>query len=158
MKRRSLIAVSTMCLFDQLIKIIIYKNFMDLRFDLKKMVGFRPHLNTDQLSIFNNELELKMGLPILIILNIVILAALVVLYIYISKKYSEYPQLITIVDLLTAGCICSLIDKVFWGGSLDYILFLSQIIDLKDIYLFLGVLLYFVFAVRMEIIKHRTKE
>ena len=40
--------------------------------------------------------------------------------------------------MILAGVICSLIDKLFWKGSLDYILFFSKIVDLKDIYMFIG--------------------
>ena len=42
-----------------------------------------------------------------------------------------------------AGSICSLIDKLFWGGSLDFIqipLFFT--FDLKDCYLSLAVLIF----------------
>ena len=45
-----------------------------------------------------------------------------------------------------AGALCSLIDKVFYGGSLDFIgisdLFIA---DIKDIYINLG-LLFFIMA------------
>jgi signal peptidase II len=42
----------------------------------------------------------------------------------------------TIFTFLFAGEFCSLIDKIFWGGSLDYVLLEHFFIfDLKDVYL-----------------------
>ena len=44
-----------------------------------------------------------------------------------------------------AGALCSLIDKIFYGGSLDFIgisnLFIA---DIKDIYINLGILFFIV--------------
>ena len=44
---------------------------------------------------------------------------------------------------VTCGAICSLIDKVFYGGSLDFIgisnLFIA---DIKDLYINLGILFF----------------
>jgi len=45
---------------------------------------------------------------------------------------------------LFSGAICSLIDKVFWNGSLDYILVKGLFtFDLKDVYInvFIGLLI-----------------
>ncbi len=42
------------------------------------------------------------------------------------------------IELLIVAAICSTIDRLFWGGSLDYILIANYIIDLKDIYLTIG--------------------
>lgn len=60
-------------------------------------------------------------------------------------------------DLLLAGTVCSLLDKVFWSGSLDYLFFLNLwIIDLKDIYLFGAVVLVFYCGIKYEIDQHKS--
>ncbi len=42
-----------------------------------------------------------------------------------------------------AGTICSLIDKIFWGGSLDFLSIPGFFIfDLKDCYLTVGEILF----------------
>lgn len=43
-----------------------------------------------------------------------------------------------------AASISSTIDRVFWGGSLDFIVVAGWIVDFKDIYLTLG-LIFLVF-------------
>ena len=50
---------------------------------------------------------------------------------------------ICVLFFIVAGALCSLIDKVFYGGSLDFIgisnLFIA---DIKDIYINLGLLFF----------------
>ena len=45
-----------------------------------------------------------------------------------EKEWSTGLDIGTI--MILAGVICSLIDKLFWKGSLDYILFFSKIVGL----------------------------
>ena len=50
-----------------------------------------------------------------------------------------------------ASCICSLYDKIIWGGSPDYIYLLnSYIIDLKDIGLVAGSIICVIAFFRTE--------
>lgn len=61
------------------------------------------------------------------------------------KKRKEWNTVLDIATLMIfAGVVCSLVDKIFWKGSLDYILFFSKIVDLKDIYMFAG---FFIFVI-----------
>ena len=44
-----------------------------------------------------------------------------------------------------AGALCSLIDKIFYGGSLDFIGISNLfIVDIKDIYINLGILFFII--------------
>lgn len=53
---------------------------------------------------------------------------------------------------VSCGAICSLIDKVFYGGSLDFIgisnLFIA---DIKDLYINLGILFLLLLCLTMAI-------
>lgn len=61
------------------------------------------------------------------------------------KREKEWNTVLDIATLMIfAGVVCSLVDKIFWKGSLDYILFFSKIVDLKDIYMFAG---FFIFVI-----------
>lgn len=83
-------------------------------------------------SLFN----LNINRSIHVIFVIFIIVSLCVVYKLITTLYRKTHYIDGIFLLAFAGSICSLIDKLFWGGSLDYILFKGLFIfDLKDIYL-----------------------
>lgn len=55
-------------------------------------------------------------------------------YHFCAKREGIIPKVIYV--LLLSGAFCSLIDKIFFGGSLDYILLFDWFIfDLKDCYI-----------------------
>lgn len=72
----------------------------------------------------------------------VVLALLAVIYRYMLYILPSYEKLIALCAACSySGVICSFIDVVLWGGSLDYIrLFDWFTFDLKDIYLSLAAL------------------
>ncbi len=115
-------------------------------------IGFSPYLNATQLSIFNNELNMSLSNVFLGVLNVLIIILVIFLYLYLKKHSSQenVRYLNSMFTFLLAGTICSLIDKIFWGGSLDYIRILSKIVDLKDIYLLIGFVFYFVLAFKLK--------
>lgn len=131
---------------------------MEVKAVFHDFIGFSPYLNTAQLSIFNNEFGMNLSNIVLCVLNVAIIILVVLFYLY-SKKHSEQSD-IQRLDLmfifLLSGTCCSLIDKIFWGGSLDYIRIMSVIIDLKDIYLVLGAFFYFSWAFN-SILSKRNK-
>lgn len=124
---------------DLIIKAFIYFNLMHIHirfFD--ERVGFTPMINTEQLSLFNNELNLGLQLQTLIVLNIVILIGLPFIYLFMKKREYTNCHFENAFLMITAGTFCSLIDKIVLGGSLDYILLSGHIHDLKDFYLYLS--------------------
>lgn len=136
-KLRRLLIIVILVIVDIFIKIIIDNFFFDKVIMLNKWFGFKPYLNTTQLSIFNNELNLNVSLQVLIILNILLIPIILLTFkwLNVGDKYKRISNASEI--LLLAGSICSLIDKIFWGGSLDYLYVRKLFIfDLKDIYLF----------------------
>lgn len=151
------ILLLSMIFSDVFIKIIIDNYFADIKFYINSKLGFVPFLNTEQLSIFNNELGLDVKLNFLIVFNLV--GCVVVVFARnLLKKEKEWNMLLDSGTLMIfAGVVCSLIDKIFWKGSLDYILFFSQICDLKDIYMFAGFLIVIVDTCRQSIEKINKK-
>lgn len=60
-----------MIFIDVFVKIIIDNFFMEDKLFINDKLGFLPYLNTEQLSIFNNELELGVSLNFLIVINLI---------------------------------------------------------------------------------------
>lgn len=145
---KSILVLLALVLIDQVIKVIIFFNFMllDIRI-LGNKAGFLPHINIEQMSIFNHELKLGLGLVCLIILNLISLGLLTIIYYRFKKKeFTNHFFQVTFLFIM-AGSICSLLDKIVYGGSLDYILFYKDILDLKDIYLILAIVFLFLYTI-----------
>jgi signal peptidase II len=85
-------------------------------------------------------LGIRAPLPILSALNAAVLIYAAAYYRYYAKKFGRDLWTDFAAVLMGAGCACSLIDKLAWGGSVDYIglngLFVT---DLKDIFLSLSI-------------------
>ena len=66
---------------DQLSKIIVSLCYLEIDICLiPKFLGFRPVLNTDNLSFLNRVLHLNIPLYVLLIVNVIILGIFCVLY------------------------------------------------------------------------------
>lgn len=130
-----LITVLIMTLLDQIIKLIIHFNFMDKNFDiLFHFIGFEPYLNVKYSWI--NTLG-DFGISRLSHILIVVFILIIAIIAYDMFAFYKIRDTITYIFFcfLFAGALCSLIDKLFWGGSLDYIRLDGLFIfDLKDVY------------------------
>lgn len=160
MKRtQRIFIVSILIIIDIVIKFIIDNCIGKTEFVIGNWIGFKPYLNTTQLSIFNNELALDVSTEILIVLNIVLILVIPISFYWVNKGNELGDSIKISEDLLLAGAICSLLDKIIWGGSLDYIYLLNRwIIDLKDIYLFGAICAFivcFFCSIKYEICKHK---
>ena len=85
--------------------------------------------------------------PMLITLNIIAIFLFIEFYrYYTSKNNKSFWSDLCFISII-AGCLCSLIDKVFYGGSLDFIgisdLFIA---DLKDIYINIAIFAFILTA------------
>lgn len=131
---------------DQGLKLIIKFNFFDSYFEIiPGFLSFNPIINT-QGSWLNARFNFNVSFPILILINGISLILFIELYRYIKyKKINSFWSDMCFIFIF-AGALCSFIDKVFYGGSLDFIgvsdLFIA---DFKDIYINLG-LLFFIMA------------
>ena len=130
-------------IIDQGIKIIIKLFFFNKYVEIiKDFLSFDPIINTDG-SWLNARFGLGVGFITLIVLNIFAVILFIEVYrYYLSKGNKDFWSDMSFL-FITSGALCSLIDKVFYGGSLDFIgisdLFIA---DIKDIYINLGILFF----------------
>lgn len=131
---------------DQGIKIIIKFFFFNKDITLiKNFLSFTPIINTDG-SWINARYNANISFSLLIIFNILAILLFIELYRYLLKKSPNNFWFDFCFVFILCGAICSLIDKLFYGGSLDFIgignLFIA---DFKDIYIDLGILFFVLF-------------
>lgn len=133
---RTLLMVSLLVCIDQLIKIIILNNFMNEKFYfIDNIIGFEPIINT-KYSYINSLGNFGIGLTAHIITVLTAMLISIIIHLFISKTYNMNFFEESIFIFLFSGSFCSLIDKIIWGGSLDYILVEGFFtFDLKDVYI-----------------------
>lgn len=130
-------------LIDQGTKILIRFFFFNKYIEIiKGFLSFDPIINTDG-SWLNARFGLGIGFSALILLNILAVILFIEVYrYYLSKENKDFWADMSFL-FITTGALCSLIDKIFYGGSLDFIgisdLFIA---DIKDIYINLGILFF----------------
>ena len=130
-------------LFDQGIKILIKLFWFNNDFPvINGMLYFNPIINTDG-SWLNARFGTSVSFPILITLNIIAIFIFIEVYrYYLNKGNKDFWSDMCFIFVF-CGALCSLIDKVFYGGSLDFIgisnLFIA---DIKDLYINLGILFF----------------
>ncbi|MFD3158031.1 signal peptidase II [Haloimpatiens sp. FM7330] len=131
-----MLSVIILTVIDQIIKVYVFKNFMNKEYDiLGNIISFRPHINIDY-SWINSFSKMGIGLLPHVICCIIMLIISVVIFQFFKEKYHVNMFVHYVFSLWCAGVVCSLIDKIFWGGSLDYIRLNGFFIfDLKDIYI-----------------------
>lgn len=128
---------------DQIIKLVIYHHYFDMEVDIiKDLLIFSPIKNTklswggNYISIFSNPIFLN-------IMNVLIILVFISSYYYYCSR--QQPRLLGQVIFIVgmAGVICSFIDKICWGGSIDYIEIPSMFtFDLKDCYIDIWLVLF----------------
>jgi len=130
-------------LLDQGIKILIkllwFNNYFPI---INDMLYFRPIINTDG-SWLNARFGTSVSFPILITLNILAIFIFIEVYRYYLHKGNKDFWSDMCFIFVSCGALCSLIDKVFYGGSLDFIGICNLFIaDIKDLYINLGILFF----------------
>jgi len=138
------ISVFILIAIEQIIKVIINSNFLDKRFSiLPPFLYFEPMFNRHY-SWFNSMFKLGISKWAHIGIVIIMIILIYLFYQYLNKKLELTRTINVMFAFLFSGAICSLIDKVFWNGSLDYILVKGLFtFDLKDVYInvFIGLLI-----------------
>jgi len=120
---------------DQVIKLVINRYFLDVRFDIiPPLFYFRPKFNLDY-SYVNYLFKLGMGFWTHVIILCFVVILLVFMY-DLFKTISGNAKIVNIAFIfIFASATCAMIDAIFWGGSLDYIYLKPLFIfDLKDLY------------------------
>lgn len=117
---------------------------MQYNFDIiNDFIRFRPTLNT-RISWAGNYFNIFSIPWITLSLNILVIFIFLSGYLLYKEKREQTKFSIKIIMVCgLAGCLCSLIDKLFWGGSLDFLQISNLFIcDLKDCYLTMAEVLF----------------
>lgn len=130
-------------LLDQGIKILIKLLWFNNDFPIiNNMLYFSPIINTNG-SWLNARFGTSVSFPVLIALNVFALFLFIEIYRYYLHKGNKDFWADMCFIFVSCGASCSLIDKMFYGGSLDFIgisyLFIA---DIKDLYINLGILFF----------------
>jgi signal peptidase II len=132
--QNTLLWAALLVAIEQAIKLVVNRNLNAVVPIVPNVLYFRPAFNGD-FSWFNSMLGLGVGLWVHIALTSALFLLILLAYRYCNKKAAS-GYIDTMFAFLIAGAFCSLIDKVFWGGSLDYILLKGFFtFDLKDVYI-----------------------
>lgn len=143
-----LFPIMAFVILDQLMKLIIKGFYMGMDTNLiGSFIRFRPVYNTD-LSFGGNYIGFLSNMWILILLNILILWIIFTGYAFYKTMHKRTSIIVYMIMIFgIAGCICSLLDKILWGGSLDFLQIPDVFtFDLKDCYLTIGELLFIIIA------------
>lgn len=141
--------VICLILADQIAKMIVSRFFMKYEFDIiSNLIRFRPIQNTN-LSYGGNFIDILSNFWVLILLNIFVLFVFVSGYLLYKQKRKTASISVKVVMIFgLSGSLCSLIDKVFWGGSIDFIQIPNFFtFDFKDCYLLIAEIMFIILAV-----------
>lgn len=129
------IMILVLVILEQAIKIIV-KNYYGVKIPIiENIVYFMPILN-DNYSYINSLFNLGWNKAFHIVLVVVVLFFSYYAFKYFENKNIKNSMINILKVFLFSGVICSLLDKIFWNGSLDYILLKGFFVfDLKDCYL-----------------------
>lgn len=130
------IAVLILITIEQVIKIEIYNNFLNRKFPiLPGFLYFEPMFNR-KYSWLNSMFQLGVSKWIHIVFGVSMIILIYLFYRYLNYQYGHIKIINTMYAFIFSGAICSLFDKIFWNGSLDYILVNGFFtFDLKDVYI-----------------------
>lgn len=138
----TIISITLLFVIDQLSKIIVSVFFNSTRLNSINIIpgyfSLTPHINSHG-SFIASRFNINAPFIIFTILNFIILLLIFLTYRFkiFKNQLNSMNQLAFI--LLFSGGLCSLVDKIFWGGSLDFLhihnLFIA---DIKDILITFG--------------------
>ena len=150
--KRYLGSILCLVLIDQLVKVIIYFFYFDYERDIiGNIVRFRPIQNTS-LSWAGNFINIFSNMSIVVSINILVIALFISGYSFYRSKRNTPSMAANLIYIFgLAASLCSLVDKVFWGGSIDFIqipVFFT--FDLKDCYITVSACLFLVLGLRYQ--------
>ena len=153
--KKTWIMVLILLSIDQVIKIVINNNFLYKRTSIvPPLLYFEPMFNRNY-SWFNSMLQLNVSKWIHITIVAIMIILIYLFYKYINKQLGTKRIINIMFVFIFSGAMCSLIDKIFWNGSLDYILVSGLFtFDLKDVYIniFIWLLILLLFL-KNEVLK-----
>lgn len=136
------VPIFLLVLLDQMFKLIMFCFFYLEDYPLiGSFLQIFPIINT-HLSWPGNYISLFQNFYFLTIFNVLILFFVKYLYLFYQTKVNNESSVIrNLYIIFQAGAIASLLDKLLWGGSLDYVMINETFVfDLKDCYLVISVI------------------
>jgi signal peptidase II len=143
-----LLLITLFIFLDQVIKLLISGWYTHTQFNIiGGILYFKPVLNT-KLSWINSWFNLGISFIAHVLFNLFIIFIVIYVFKYCKTKYRIDKQIYFTFIFFLSGAFCSLIDKIFWGGSLDYIGIKGFFIfDLKDIYISISEMLLIIYFI-----------
>jgi signal peptidase II len=144
------VCVVGLVVLDQAIKLGINARFMQANRDiLAGLFAFAPIINVKQ-SWLGNYIAFFSRPVVAVLFNGMAIIVIGMAWAYYKTKHRQAGRVASLIfSLALAGGLCSLIDKIIWSGSLDYILLLDWFIfDLKDCYITAAEILFVVMVCR----------
>lgn len=134
---------------DQAVKLFILNFYMGKDITLlPNILHLSPFQNTN-LSWIANIFNYKPSVILMVSLDVFFMIFIFIAYrylLYLSERGKIYTK--GLFFFMFAGICCSFIDDALWGGSLDFIrLFNWFTFDFKDVYLTIGEVFLFLWAV-----------
>ena len=153
------IVIALLIIADQGIKLYINANYLGAALPvLPPVIYFRPIFNTNY-SWFASMLDLDVSKWLHAALVGALLVLIVLFYRYLQNHLAKNNTVGTLFAFLFSGAFCSLLDKVFWNGSLDFILISNMFtFDTKDVYISIFVGLTLLFMVQKNKVFHEITE
>lgn len=121
-------------LLDQTLK-YVSTNVWQEKILLNKFFGWQPFANTGA----------AFGLPVPMAVITVISILIITLFIFLLTRDNKIKNdfwIFGFLSLATAGAISNLIDRIFYGHTVDYILIFTGIINLADVLIVAGIVGY----------------
>jgi signal peptidase II len=153
------IVIALLILGDQGIKLYINAHYLGTILPvLPPVIYFRPIFNTDY-SWFASMLDLSLSKWLHAALVGILLVLILLFYRHLQNRLYKNNTVSVLFAFLFSGAFCSLLDKVFWNGSLDFVLIKGFFtFDTKDVYISLFVGLTLLFLVQKNKVFHEITE
>lgn len=138
--KKNFVFILILIVIDQFTKLLIWHNYINVDAELLSgIIFFRPVQNTHFTWMFNI-LDYKSPILLMIIIQIFALVIVSLSYRYLSYLWIKGQRFLNgMLIFFVAVIICSFVDVVFWGGSLDFMrLFDWFTFDFKDVYSKIG--------------------
>ena len=131
-----LIALVTGLFFLLLDQFLKYQSLHDWSqtHSANKFLGWQPFLNPG----------VAFGIPLPNIITVIFSIFVLIILIYLVTKKSSTVSWITALILIISGALSNLIDRLMYAHTIDYLLILTGIINLADILIVLGFILFFI--------------
>lgn len=141
--------ICVLVVLDQLIKVIVYRQG-EFEIELiSRGLSLKPSYNmyhTAMLSLLQWEVNTVVIVCLKIFAGLIMIVGLRLM----MKKFKSIEGGTFLLVLFCSGVFSSWLDSLVWGYTLDYIRFpFYTVIDLKDIYMFIGGNLFVVYVLRV---------